>query len=276
MPMRFAGKIASAIAAFAAVILFTGAAVAQRRPALVTLRTPCLIEYLNANEPAARQDEGARTQRIRQRMLSNEGDQYRASLRAAKAPFVETMRQRGITVNSQTETVLNAITIEATDDDLAWLRAQPGVASAEYAMEMRAALDAATKLTGAAQVWTQLGGSSQTGRGIKVAMVDSGIDITNPMFFDNGFTAPSGFPKSDSTADAAYTNNKVIVAKNYVICSQDSQCNPAFDNSAADGFGHGSHTSSIVGGNCVTTPFGTTICGVAPGVFLGNYKVFDA
>src|SRR5579871_6062921 len=276
MPMRFAGKIASAIAAFAAVILFTGAAVAQRRPALVTLRTPCLIEYLNANEPAARQDEGARTQRIRQRMLSNEGDQYRASLRAAKAPFVETMRQRGITVNSQTETVLNAITIEATDDDLAWLRAQPGVASAEYAMEMRAALDAATKLTGAAQVWTQLGGASQTGRGIKVAMVDSGIDITNPMFNDSGFSAPAGFPKGDdATAIANYTNDKVIVAKNFVICSQDSSCNPTFDNTPADGYGHGSHTASIVGGNCVTSPANTTICGTAPGVFLGNYKVFD-
>jgi uncharacterized protein (TIGR03437 family) len=252
-------------------------AAAQRRPAIVVLRAPCLTEHLDATEPpVAAGGEAARTTRIRQRMASAEGEQYRQSLRQAKAPLADSLRRRGAVVNTQTETILNALTIEAVDDDLVWLRAQPEVKAAEYALEMRAALDAATTLIGAPQVWKAIGGSSQTGLGIKVAMVDSGIDITNPMFSDTGFTAPSGFPKSDSTADAAYTNNKVIVAKNYVICSQDSQCNPTFDNSAADGYGHGSHTSSIVGGDCVTTPFGTTICGVAPGVFLGNYKVFDA
>ncbi len=220
--------------------------------------------------------EGARAAHIRQRMFAAEGDQYRQSLRQAKAPLADKLRQRGAIVNTQTETILNALMIEAADDDLVWVRAQPEVKGAEYAVEMRPALDAATTLIGAPQVWSRIGGASQTGRGIKVAMVDSGIDITNPMFFDSGFTAPASFPKTDNSADKAYTNNKVIVAKNYVICSQDSQCNPAFDNSAADGYGHGSHTSSIVGGNCVTSPFGTSICGVAPGVFLGNYKVFDA
>jgi uncharacterized protein (TIGR03437 family) len=252
-------------------------AAAQRRPATVVLRAPCLVEHLDTTEPqAAMGGEAARATHIRQRMFSSEADQYRQSLRQAKAPLAARLRQRGAIVNTQTETILNALMIEAVDDDLVWLRAQPDVKAAEYALEMRPALDAATTLIGAPQIWNRIGGSSQTGRGIKVAMVDSGIDITNPMFADTGFTAPATFPKTDNSADAVYTNNKVIVAKNYVICSQDSQCNPAFDNSAADGYGHGSHTSSIVGGDCVTTPFGTSICGVAPGVFLGNYKVFDA
>jgi minor extracellular serine protease Vpr len=250
---------------------------AQRRPATVVLRAPCLAEHLDTTEPpAAAGGEAARSAHVRQRMFSAEGDQYRQSLRQAKAPLADKLRQRGAIVNTQTETILNALMIEAADDDLVWLRAQPEVKGAEYAVEMRAALDAATTLIGAPQIWNRIGGASQTGRGIMVAMVDSGIDITNPMFFDSGFTAPAAFPKTDNSADKAYTNNKVIVAKNYVICSQDSQCNPAFDNSAADGYGHGSHTASIVGGDCVTSPFGTSICGVAPGVFLGNYKVFDA
>jgi minor extracellular serine protease Vpr len=265
---------------FRAVLLLLALAVcaaAQRRPATVVLRAPSLVEHLDATEPQiAVGGEAARAAHIRQRMLSAEGGQYRQSLRQAKAPLADSLRRRGAVVNTQTETILNALTIEAVDGDLVWLRAQPEVKSAVYALEIRAALDAATTLIGAPQVWSQIGGSSQTGRGIKVAMVDSGIDITNPMFSDNGFTAPAGFPMSDSAADAAYTNNKVIVAKNYVICSQDSQCNPQFDNSAVDGYGHGSHTSSIVGGNCVTSPFGTSICGVAPGAFLGNYKVFDS
>lgn len=268
MPMRTLLLLTLALAVCAA---------AQRRPAMVVLRAPCLAEHLETTEPpAAVGGEGTRAAHIRQRMLSAEGDQYRQSLRQAKAPLADKLRQRGVIINTQTETILNALMIEAADNDLVWVRAQPEVKGAEYAVEMRPALDAATTLIGAPQVWSRIGGSSQTGRGVKVAMVDSGIDITNPMFFDSGFTAPATFPKTDNSADSVYTNNKVIVAKNYVICSQDSQCSPAFDNSAADGYGHGSHTSSIVGGNCVATPFGTSICGVAPGVYLGNYKVFDA
>jgi minor extracellular serine protease Vpr len=257
---------------FLTVIMATST-VAQLRPAMVVLRAPCLVDYLAAGEPPA----ADHATRIRQRLFSTEGDQYRQTLRLAKAPLADRLRQRGAVVNTQTETIVNTLMIEATDADLEWLRAQPEVQAAEYAIEMRPALDAATVLIGAQQVWSQIsGGAAQTGRGIKVAMVDSGIDITNSMFADSGFTAPAGFPKSDSTTDAALTNNKVIVAKNYVICSQDTECNPTFDNSAIDGVGHGSHTASIVGGNCVTSPLNTFICGVAPGVFLGNYKVFDA
>src|SRR5580658_4403346 len=209
----------------AALLLLTLAlcAAAQRRPAIVVLRAPSLSEQLDATEPpVAAGGEAARATRIRQRMASAEGEQYRQSLRQAKAPLADSLRRRGAVVNTQTETILNALMIEAVDDDLVWLRAQPEVRAAEYALQMRAALDAATTLIGAPQVWKAIGGSSQTGLGIKVAMVDSGIDITNPMFSDAGFTAPTGFPMTDSAADKAYINNKVIVAKNYVICSQDT------------------------------------------------------
>src|SRR6202012_1408149 len=104
-------------------------------------------------------------------------------------PLVARMLQRGIPVTAQLETVINAILIDATDDDLAWARAQPEVQAAEFAVEMRPGLDAATALIGAPQIWAQLGGQDNAGKGIKIGIVDSGIDAGNPMFSDAGFPA---------------------------------------------------------------------------------------
>ncbi len=166
----------------------------------------------------------------------------------------------------------------ATAEDLAWIRAQPEVKSARFSGLQQLRLDAATTLIGAPQVWTQVGGPDQAGRGVKIAVVDSGIDQTHPMFSDSGFTAPSGFPKFDNSTNQQYTNNKVIVAKNYV-CPLTGDCTAAYDSSdrnASDGLGHGTFVASVAGGRSASTPAASTVSGVAPGVFLGNYKVFSS
>lgn len=240
-------------------LLLAQVSTTPRRQATVVLREPCLAEYLMAGNKA----------QVHERMMSAEGAGYRAGLRRSKAPLVARIRQRGIPVTAQIETILNAVMVDATDDELIWLRVQPEVQAADFAIRLTAGLDAATSLIGAPQIWTQLGGQDNTGKGIKIGVLDSGIDVGNPMFSDAGFPA-STLPGN------SYTNNKVIIAKNYVVCSQDSSCNPTFDNSPADGYGHGSHVASIAAGRCTPTPLGPTICGVAPGAFLGSYKVFDA
>jgi subtilisin family serine protease len=56
------------------------------------------------------------------------------------------------------------------------------------------------------QAWDQKGGKDGAGAGIKVAIIDTGIDITNPCFSDAGY-APQA-----QLGDKKYTNNKVIVA----------------------------------------------------------------
>ena len=74
------------------------------------------------------------------------------------------------------------------------------------------------------------------------------------------------------------TNNKVIVAKNYV-CPLTGDCNNLYDTSdrdASDGLGHGTFVASVAGGRSASTPAGSKIAGIAPGVFLGNYKVFSS
>src|SRR6266542_2315258 len=49
------------------------------------------------------------------------------------------------------------------------------------------------------------------GDGVKVAVVDDGIDERNPFFVGSGLAVPAGFPKGNSD----FTNEKVIVARSF-------------------------------------------------------------
>ena len=88
-----------------------------------------------------------------------------------------------------------------------------------------------------------------------------------------------GFPKGDQN----FTNSKVIVARSYVDLlvyadNNDPETWRGDDTSARDRVGHGTAAAMIAAGGTVTGPAngGTTITGVAPKAFLGNYKVFGS
>src|SRR5581483_665850 len=110
---------------------------------------------------------------------------------------------------------------------------------------------------------------------IKIAIIDTGIDINHPMFQDGSLTFPAGYPKFTSptplcnASDQRFTNTKVIVARNYVplLSNPDQNCD------AEDRDGHGTFTAAIAGGRRATAPL-ASIAGAAPKAYLGSYKVF--
>ncbi|MEN3336078.1 MAG: minor extracellular serine protease Vpr [Blastocatellia bacterium] len=168
-------------------------------------------------------------------------------------------------VRTELRTLANAVSIEARGTEIAALAALPGVKRVELVREFHKLLDSSVPLINAPAMWERLGGPGNAGAGVKIAILDTGIDITNPLFNDAGFTAPSGFPRFDNKSQAL-TNNKVIVAKSFVNAS-------GSDPSALDEDGHGSNVAGIAAGNFGTlTPLGL-ISGVAPKAYLGNYRV---
>ena len=94
-------------------------------------------------------------------------------------------------------------------------------------------------------------GLGLTGRGIRVAILDSGIDYHHPDLggcFGPGCRVEAGY---DFVGDAFNGNNPVIVP----------------DGDPDDCLGHGTHVAGIVGAD-------GGVVGVAPGVTLSSYRVF--
>lgn len=202
---------------------------------------------------------------------STDALRYEAQLDSEQANFESraALVSPTLRVRTKLKAVANAVSIEAPANDVAAIAALPGVKRVEFVKRMRATLDASVPLIGAPAIWERLGGSSVAGEGIKIAILDTGIDITNPMFSGAGFTAPPGFPLSNNNSESL-VNNKVIVAKSFL--SQNS----AGKRTAEDEEGHGSNVAGIAAGNFGTqTPLGA-ISGVAPRAWLGNYRVLDA
>jgi minor extracellular serine protease Vpr len=115
--------------------------------------------------------------------------------------------------------------------------------------------------------------TGQKGEGMKIAVVDTGVDPTNPFLNPAGFSYPPGFPKGDTQL----TTPKVIVAKVFPGPVRDKSSNKAFDPAEP----HGTHVSGIAAGDEGTTapagpdhPQVTGLTGVAPKAWIGNYRVF--
>jgi minor extracellular serine protease Vpr len=126
---------------------------------------------------------------------------------------------------------------------------------------------------GADALWAATG---DRGEGVKIGIVDDGIDQTNPFFSPAGFSYPAGFPRGAR----AYTTPKVIVARAFPGPGSGRQGRlPIFRPASF----HGTHVAGIAAGDAGTTapagpdhPTITGLSGIAPRAWLGNYRVFNA
>jgi minor extracellular serine protease Vpr len=255
-------------------------------------------------------DAGAATQAVtRWVVLLNEkpvAEQYPGRVektRAAAAPYRQHLQSAQASLRPQIEAtqarvtgglqhLLNCMFVTATPTQAAALRKLPGVKAVTRMRTYRRADQLTMSDVSGAWAAAAIGGQTNAGAGIKIGIIDTGIDQTHPAFQDPTLTPPSGYPICDVPppdcptlpSQCAYTSNKVIVARSYVceiVYSEVSnsadlaaQSRPD-DLSARDLVGHGTGTASVAAG-MPTTYNGSTISGVAPKAFLGNYKVFGS
>lgn len=165
----------------------------DRREAIIVVDQPCVVEELASELPEA----ADRPHRIHERILSSDGAARAARLRARKTQVAGAIGKTGAEIIGQTEIVLNSVLVRATEQQLAAIRNIAGVVSAQWAPEYELLLDAAAPLLQVPQAWQALAtaGFPNPGQGVKVGIIDSGIDHTHPMFQASGMTMPAGFPR---------------------------------------------------------------------------------
>lgn len=177
------------------------------------------------------------------------------------------LEAQGAEVLGETTAISNCMFVRIPADRAASLANLPGVLRVAPVRLFQRTLDHALPLSKVPDAWNQIGGPGNAGAGIKVGIIDTGVDPQHPAFNDPSLVAPPGFPKTNRAADVPFTSNKVIVARSYAINS-DGSAAPAIDTD-----GHGTSNAMISAGAAVTGPLGP-LSGIAPKAFLGSYKVF--
>jgi len=208
---------------------------------------------------------------------------YRQHLRQVQQDLRGQIESMQVSVVGAVQHLLNGLFVRATAQQAAALRNLPGVA-AMIPLKRFHRVDQLS-LSNVQQAWNSatIGGAGNAGAGLKIGIIDTGIDQTHPSFQDSSLTPPPGFPKCDVPSNCTlFTTNKVIVARSYVstLTAGSSTGNPAADSrpddlSARDFDGHGTAVSSVAAGVPLTVG-ATSISGVAPKAFLGNYKVYGS
>ena len=194
----------------------------------------------------------------------------RAAVRQGQTDARTRIGELGGTVLASMDTVVNALLVSIPDARAAELSKVPGVVKVHPVHRVRALLDHALPLHKVPDAWSTLPlGQQSAGAGIKIGMIDTGIDANNAAFSDP-LPPVDGFPQALTMGDLQFTNAKIIVAKNYTPLLPDGG-----DPDANDRDGHGTGTSMAAAGGTAGSPYGVLI-GVAPKAYLGSYKVMDA
>ncbi len=206
--------------------------------------------------------------RGRANMQSTAAQAHRERIRGEQAALRARVESASGRVLGSVDTVANAMFVEISAEEAAKLAQEPGVKRVRPERTFHMVLDRAVQLHRVTQAWEQVG-VDHAGAGMKIAIIDSGIDPSHAAFLNSGLSAPDGFPRTNYTFDSGNTSGKIIVARSYVPLLR--YRDP--DYSVRDHVGHGTALAMITAGGKVDAPL-ATMQGISPRAWIGAYKVF--
>jgi len=162
--------------------------------------------------------------------------------------------------------VLNGLAVVVPRGAIGQLAAMPGVARVYRSVEYHSLLDQSVPLINAPKLWGPT--FATAGQGIKIGIIDDGVDQAHRFFSPAGFTMPAGFPKGNT----GFTTAKVIVARAFAPPGATwKYASRPFDPLQSE---HATHVAGIAAGDYAATQrSGRPVSGVAPRAYIGNYKV---
>ena len=220
----------------------------------------------------------------------NEEKQIQDNLAKAQDKVAAQVAVLGGTVENRLQSAYNGLRVTINSGQLANVEAIDGVKSVQAIPEHERSNTTSVPYIGAPNAWQGAGGTGYTGKGVKIAIIDSGVDYTHATFGGEG--TPDAFAEATAAADPTpYYGSRVKGGHDFAGDSYTGQNTPQPDENPIDceKFGHGTHVAATAAGSGVTAdgdtykgPYDSTTHnnefrvgpGVAPEADLYALKVF--
>jgi minor extracellular serine protease Vpr len=233
---------------------------------------------------------------------TSQKDARRGEIQTHQKPVEDAVRQSGGVVVGSLQDAYAGVHVHVRSAELATLAAVPGVVAIHLVPTYRPALTHSVPYIGAPEAWTSTG---ETGAGVKIAVIDTGVDFYhadfggsgNPADYTYGLAHDTTVPALNANMTVAFPSAKIPVGYDFVGDAYDAAATagtpatiPQPDPNPLDCDSHGTHTAStaagvgvLSNGKTYTGPYNSSIYstndfrigpGVAPKATLFIYKVF--
>jgi subtilisin family serine protease len=262
------------------------------KPAWIASTRQATVIVQMAGEPVAKQVGDARSQG--NDLTKAQKDAIRADLKAKQNAIKGQIQAAGGTILADYQDAYNGIGVRIALKDVNKLSGLAGVTAVRVGRNFRPDNTAGVQYIGGSQAWT--GADGKTGTGVKVAVIDTGLDYLHANFGGPGTKAAFDADNHTIVEPGSFPTAKVIAGTDLVGDNYDSaSADPAQlvrhpDPDPIDCNGHGSHVAGTIGGFGVTAdgnrypgPYNSSIYGsndfrigpgVAPDSKLMIYRVF--
>jgi minor extracellular serine protease Vpr len=274
-------------------------ATSKLTPMSLSNKPVAAVLQLGGAPVAVRDAHARRTQG--QRLTGQQKDAIRQQLKDKQAALHGPLADAGARIIGQMQDAYNGIQVVVPQKNLPQLAALPGVVAIHAVPTFKPANINGVPFIGAPQAWQNTGA---TGAGVKVAIIDTGIDYTHADFGGPGTTAAWDYafahstvdPATDPTLAAEFGPSAPRVKGGYDFVGDAYNADnpssvPVPDKNPLDCNSHGTHTAGTLAGSGVTSggatyggPYNGSIStnpadwnvfpGVAPQADIYEYRVF--
>ncbi|MFI6321057.1 S8 family serine peptidase [Nonomuraea sp. NPDC050556] len=227
---------------------------------------------------------------------SANAQKYSEHIKEVEDAFLAALTKQvpGAVVGQKIRTVYGGIALRIPGDKAAAVLKLPGAVAVQADKPQQLLTDSSASFMGADTIYSQLGGSDSSGKGVIVGILDSGAWPEHPSFAPVG-TLPAPGPTKDGTprvcnfgdnpltpaSDPFVCTNKLIGGRPFLDTYNEVFGGEVYPDSARDSNGHGTHTASTSAGSAVAhaNPLGIdrgAIHGIAPAAHVSVYKVCGA